>query len=354
MVPKGPHGAKWNPVNESIVRLNGSEDFSGWSQACSIKWQFKFKEEKVRKRPQPKTSKIAIVIACTVLTSCGKDQLPTVTDTDTGQYTPPNKFEDSLPPENTNLGVPQVQEQETPIEENEEGITDDSYLDTDVDSYSIGKEYHGAHVVNLNGFLKETFNGRRLKTIVFYGHSGFQNLEAQLLINGHPAGFAKFGINRGQKGYPIYIKANNLWGQEIRSLQLSLNGPCFLDRIGFQFQRAIGPKNQFLKAPVFQKLKGYNILKIRSLLNLGVSDVGTKMQYVTLTAKTKACKGTAQLRVNGQSIGPAKRIDCFMNTYRFPLGIEKRIGPLGVRTIQIELNGNFTVKTVGAKLKRAH
>ncbi|NUM88772.1 MAG: hypothetical protein HUU37_06180 [Bdellovibrionales bacterium] len=106
--------------------------------------------------------------------------------------------------------------------------------------------------------------------------------------------------------------------------------------------------------PMHQYLVGANTLALRQILNLGPEMRGRAVEYVVLRARTDAGRGVAQLEINGFRVGHAQQVDTWTRDYFFHVNpSQNRLGE-DIQTLQLELQGRFTVEGVGVKLGRDH
>lgn len=115
-----------------------------------------------------------------------------------------------------------------------------------------------------------------------------------------------------------------------------------------------GYGSDYVYQPMNQYLVGANSLRLRQILNLGPQMEGREVEYVVLRARTDAGQGEAQLEINGMRVGYSQRVDTWSRDYFFQVdAFRNRLG-YDIQTLQLELQGRFTVEGVGVKLGRGH
>ncbi|MCO5144307.1 MAG: hypothetical protein M9962_14565 [Oligoflexia bacterium] len=110
-----------------------------------------------------------------------------------------------------------------------------------------------------------------------------------------------------------------------------------------------GMGRDYQEVRVNQRYTGQSILPLRQMLNIGQEDRGRKVQFVKLIAETAAGRGQAALVIDGRQIGASQTVARGWGEYIFRLPEhDNNIGD-ELRTLQIHLNGNFTVYAVGVQ-----
>lgn len=96
-----------------------------------------------------------------------------------------------------------------------------------------------------------------------------------------------------------------------------------------------------------QRLVGQNILRVRQLLNIGPEDRGRRIQFVKLIANTDFGRGQATLLIDGRQVGTSQTVARGIGEYIFVLPENDNNVGDELRTLQIQLNGNFNVYALG-------
>lgn len=113
-----------------------------------------------------------------------------------------------------------------------------------------------------------------------------------------------------------------------------------------------GQGRDFLFVPLNQYLRGNNILAVRQILNLGPQYRGRSVDSVVLRARTDFGRGQAQLLVNNAPVGFTQTVGTRTQEYYFQLNPGQNTLDQAVHTLQISLQGQFTVEGVGVNLAR--
>ena len=90
------------------------------------------------------------------------------------------------------------------------------------------------------------------------------------------------------------------------------------------------------------------VIPLRQLLAIGPEYRGRRIQYVMMRASTDAGRGQARLVINGAQVGSVQIVGTDLSEYYFDPGFDAIEGDV-VQTLQIHLNGNFTVETAGVQ-----
>ena len=110
------------------------------------------------------------------------------------------------------------------------------------------------------------------------------------------------------------------------------------------------PTGRLVQVPLNRYVQGFQNLPLRQILNLGPECHGASVEEVVLIAASRAGRGQARLVVNGQPEGFPQTLAPFPRGYSF--GLHPRFNELGqnVRTLELQLQGQIFVQSIGVRL----
>jgi len=111
-------------------------------------------------------------------------------------------------------------------------------------------------------------------------------------------------------------------------------------------------REEIVRREVNQRYQGRSDLPLRQLLGLGPQYRGKEIRYVVLRAQTAAGRGQAAVEVNGRVLFPTQTVGTTLQDYYFQLPADLDEIGIEIQQLQLVLEGNFYVESVGVALKR--
>lgn len=107
--------------------------------------------------------------------------------------------------------------------------------------------------------------------------------------------------------------------------------------------------NDYLEQYLGQYMVGNNELHLRAILGIGPQFNGRRIEFVKLRARTDAGHGQAQLVINGWQSGMSQTVGVYSQDYYFYPDAANDVLGTEVATLQLHLQGRFTVESVAVK-----
>jgi hypothetical protein len=105
----------------------------------------------------------------------------------------------------------------------------------------------------------------------------------------------------------------------------------------------------YLEQYLGQYMVGNNVLHLRQILGIGQQYSGRRIEYVKLRARTDAGQGDAQLILDGYRSGMSQTVGTYTQDYYFIPDASNDVLGSEVATLQLQLQGRFTVESVAVK-----
>lgn len=213
---------------------------------------------------------------------------------------------------------------------------------------NINQVYVGQNILPLRQILNidRSYAGRRVEFVVLRARSNRGQGMATLVINQQRVGYGQQIDFRGNeiRFAPDYY--NNIIDDQIRGLQLELQGEVFVDAVGVKFAADGGyyPPGGGLQevAVIQQNFRGDIALQLERYVDLA-RHRGQSLRSVILRASTGAGRGMAAF-CGDRGCTPYQQVGTYMGEYRFDVYGERIDGRND--NLTLALRGDFWVDSV--------